>query len=367
MFIHQSRLNHLLAPSDYFDPQRYRAEIERLFLPAWHVVATLAELRRSGDYVTRKLYDQPLLVRNMDGEIHTFLNVCAHRHCQLTHQPQGHDPRLRCQYHGWEYDCEGRTGHIPEAKTFKPFERENARLTKFRTATCGELVFVSLAPEPIELRDYLGSVYDECEQSYSPPFQLAGTLTLPANANWKVLVENSLESYHIACVHASSFGQTPPEAECRHTLDERFSRFETGERRDLANRLQGWMVRQFGLPVANMYHHHHVHPNLVLLGNDAARLTLSIEPLSPTTSQMRVWVYAPRPATWRPLLSPLGRILAWFAMRATRQVLGEDSQVWNAVQEGLTASRHPGVIGTREERVYQFQEYVSQRVGSYES
>jgi hypothetical protein len=48
MFVHQSQLEHLLSPRDYHDPEFYRRELERLFLPAWHLIATRAQLPRPG-------------------------------------------------------------------------------------------------------------------------------------------------------------------------------------------------------------------------------------------------------------------------------------------------------------------------------
>ena len=76
--------------------------------------ATRAELAKNGDFVTRDLFGTPLLVRNDEGELRAFVNACAHRHARITSAPHGSAMRLRCQYHGWEYDGRGAVCKIPD-------------------------------------------------------------------------------------------------------------------------------------------------------------------------------------------------------------------------------------------------------------
>jgi phenylpropionate dioxygenase-like ring-hydroxylating dioxygenase large terminal subunit len=65
----------------------------------------------------------PLLVRNFGGETQSFLNVCAHRFCEIASEKCGHQQQFACQYHGWEYDETGNTRRIPDAPSFKPMEK----------------------------------------------------------------------------------------------------------------------------------------------------------------------------------------------------------------------------------------------------
>src|SRR5262245_65706364 len=116
MFVHQEQLEHLLSPRDYFDADVYQRELGALFEPGWHPLAAKSELPRHGDFLTRELLGEPILVRNHQGELHAYLNACAHRHCRLTGKARGRDEQLRCQYHGWEYGPDGRTARIPDAR-----------------------------------------------------------------------------------------------------------------------------------------------------------------------------------------------------------------------------------------------------------
>jgi phenylpropionate dioxygenase-like ring-hydroxylating dioxygenase large terminal subunit len=363
VFIHQTRLSHPLQPHHYTSEEQYRRERERLFLPGWHLVATKAQLRRDGDFLTRELYGQPILLRNFGGEIHAFLNVCAHRHCLLTHQPQGHDPRFRCQYHGWEYTREGRTGKIPDAGCFRPWDRENARLHKFRTATVGDLVFVSLATEGPSVEEYLGKTGAALAASCVPPFRQVWSWQTDYRCNWKLVLENSLESYHMACLHLKSLGPPPQEENCEHVLAEEGTTFHTTEMKPFVRWSVGLFMRRFGAQATHRYTHHHSHPNTTFVALDTMRLVQAVEPTSPNTCHHRAWLFSLHGTR----SGPLRALLAWLMKRivtsVTRRVLLEDASILADVQRGLEASPHRGVLGIREERIHTFHEWILRRCG----
>jgi phenylpropionate dioxygenase-like ring-hydroxylating dioxygenase large terminal subunit len=358
LFIHQSRLRHLLQPSDYFSPRQHALELERLFRPGWHCVASMAQLPRPGDFITLDLLGQPLIAWNVGGEAQVFLNVCAHRHCLLIHAPRGQSARLRCQYHGWEYNGDGSTGHIPDARSFRPFDRENSRLSKVRTATCGELIFATLDDEAPPLCDYLGPFYDQCHDWFTAPFRWAGSWTMHYAANWKAAIENSIESYHVPCVHAKSFGILPPEEQSWHELSDRWSTFRSAETNTWRSKIQAGLVRSLGLPVSQVYIHHLAHPNLAFVKLDGARLAFIVLPTSASTSEHRVWLFAPEGPRRDPWAWLIRKWFARFALNEARKILAEDAGILGDVQRGLTASPHRGVIGSREERVYTFQKFI---------
>jgi phenylpropionate dioxygenase-like ring-hydroxylating dioxygenase large terminal subunit len=363
MFIHQSQLRHLLRPAQYSDARQLRLEVDRLFVPAWHFVATRADLPRDGDYLTLELLGRPLLVRNVGGEQHAFLNVCAHRHCLLTHRRHGHDPRFRCQYHGWEYDRDGRTAKIPEARCFRPWDRENARLHKFPLTMCGELAFVRLAEDGPELAEYLGPYHATCAAAYAPPYRQAWTWHATYEANWKIPIENSLESYHVPLLHPTSFGEMPAEEGCEHDLDGRYTTFRTPEPAGVAAAVARWVIRRLGVSPTGTYVHHHIHPHLTFVDTDAFHMAQLMLPLTPTRTLHLARLYTLHGTRRGPGRWLLGRALRWASRRLLRQVVLEDAPIFADVQRGLAASVHPGVIGTREERVYVFQEYVSRHCG----
>lgn len=362
MFINKRRLHQPLTPSHYSSAEQYRREIDRVFRPSWHLVGTVHDLPRSGDFLTTTLYETPVLLRNFDGELRAFLNVCVHRHALLSSQSRGHSDVMRCQYHGWEYKEDGRTGRIPDAGGFRPWDREAACLTQFRVECCGELVFVSLDRDAPSLQQFLGPLWSTWFESFKGErFRLAGHWEFECTCNWKIPTENSLESYHTPVVHERTFGAYPAESHCVHALEDRYSTFTTLVRDGWVKKAQHAMVRTMGLVNTSRYEHQLVYPNLQLSKHDTVRLAMVVVPTSPTSSVFRSWLYTAH-GTRRSPQAAFSR----FAMRAvmrgvTRYIQREDMQIFPALQMGLSASVHTGMLSPREERVFAFQEFVRAR------
>jgi choline monooxygenase len=367
MFIHQHQLEYLLRSEDYHSEEQFRTEIDRLFLPAWHLVCTKAELPRDGDFLTMDLFDRPLLVRNFGGEYFAFENVCAHRHCLLTTLPRGNSPKLRCQYHGWEYDQHGRTGRIPDAKCFRPWDRENARLKTYRLESLGDLLFVSLAQEGPSLREYFGPHYDAFAPFYTTPeWRLKHVWEYDCPSNWKVPAENTLESYHIPCLHPSSFGGLyPSEPASEHELDPRYTLLRYDSSEDPKVRIwQTRFTRWLGGTPTSIYVHCHVHPHLIFVSTDLFAYALMYIPLSPRLTRLRIRMFAFRGTKRAPWAWLLAKFTAALGQWTMKRIQLEDLAIFADQQRGLEVSPHRGVIGTREERIYVFQQYIQQTCGT---
>jgi len=361
MFIHQSRLKHVLPPEVYWTQQAYEQELEKLLWPAWHLVATRRELANDGDFVTVELMGKPLMIRNCEGELHAFLNVCAHRHCLLSTDRRGSSPRIRCPYHGWEYDKHGRTGKIPDAKAFAPFERERARLLKYRIDTCGDLIFVTLAEHGPTLQEFLGTSYASCQADFSHPWEEVWGWESEYPCNWKIPVENSLESYHMDCLHLNTFGRFPKEELCTHKFEDNLTRFHLDISGYKDNAMQRRVMHVLGGGKTDRYTHEHVFPNFLFTHSDTYSMLQSVVPISPTRAATVVRLFAFRGDR----KNLLARIVAFLAKREgikmTRKILLEDAGIFEAVQRGNENTIYTGVLGTREERVFAFQDWVARQ------
>ncbi len=287
-----------------------------------------------------------------------FLNVCPHRHCRLTAQPCGSAPTLRCQYHGWEYNKEGRTGKIPDAGCFRPWDRDHARLKQLHLDSCGDLLFLSFADDPPPLRDHLGHYFEPMAQSFAPPFRYAWKFDEPFPSNWKVAVENTVEGYHVPSLHPGTLEMYPPEETITHLLNEKWSTLHTREYNKLVTHIQNWLVRRTGVEPTNRYTHHLIYPNTAFVRMDIFAMCMNYLPTGPTTSVQRAWLYTLR----GPGRGPLARGSAWILRLLTtwivKRILVEDVAIFGEVQKGLEASCHRGVLGTLEERIYPFQSFI---------
>lgn len=360
MFVHKNQLEHLLRPEHYTSPEFFQREVDSLFLPGWHLVGSLGELGKPGSFLTTELFGTPVIVTNIGGEIAAFLNVCSHRHCLINSDRRGRLRSFKCQYHGWEYKADGSTAKIPEANCFRPFDRENARLRKFPHATCGDLIFVSLAEDPPELRDFIGEKFDEIERRFSGSYRYRMTWDYDYGTNWKVPIENTLEAYHIPELHPTSFlGVYPGEKYSTHTLDEKFTTLEYDIREFwLVYRLLRRGVILLGGDLTNTYIHHHIHPNFVVILLDLHSYAFSYEPVSENSSRVRLVTSSFRGNRQNPLAWITWWISSYFGKRSVLKIALEDASIFNDQQRGLECSPHPGVIGTLEERLYLFQKFV---------
>ncbi len=229
MFQSEAKLPHLLAPACYCSESALAAEQCRVFQEGWHIVGDISELAQDGSFLTFEVAGKPVHVRNFSGTIRALSNVCAHRHALITSEAKGNSMSMRCQYHGWEYQADGTTGKIPRPKNFVPFDRECLRLPVYHVELLGQLVFVSVSQSPRPLREYLGEKF-ACllEDRFSDRWQLGFRWRPHIAVNWKVPVENSLESYHVPAVHANTFRCDPGNERTEHVLADRYTNMSTG-------------------------------------------------------------------------------------------------------------------------------------------
>ena len=365
MFQSSGRLPHLLSPEFYHSAEHYRRELDVLFVPGWTVVGTLDDLARDGDFITCELYGQPIHVRNFAGEIRAVSNVCAHRHCLITSIAKGNSPKLRCQYHGWEYDCHGRTGRIPEPKNFVPFDREAMRLPQYRLELCGQLVFVSLDTEAMPLSEFLGPWHAVCAERFGAGWRPYLIWNPDYSANWKVPVENSLEAYHVPCIHPNTFREDPGESRSSHSFETRSTAFRTQLPFSAHSQLDAWFQRcegrvlgWLGVEPTRAYRQTHVFPHCLFSFTDTISLCHQVIPTSATTSRAVVRQFSRCDRAWPSWRRALGSGWGRLAAAITKSILLEDNALYADIHRGLAASPHAGVLGRCEERIHAFQHYV---------
>jgi glycine betaine catabolism A len=105
------KMEHTTLPRRFYtDPDFYRAELDRFYFNRWICAGRASAIPRSGDYFTRSIGDESIIVtRSGSGEVHALFNVCRHRGTRLCDNAEGHlAERIQCPYHNWTYDLEGR-------------------------------------------------------------------------------------------------------------------------------------------------------------------------------------------------------------------------------------------------------------------
>lgn len=367
MFINHSHLPQLLSAWHYTLPDHFQAEIDRLFMPGWHCVGVTSEFSRDGDYKTIEIFDRPLIIWKMEGEYHAFLNVCAHRFSKLTDKPCGHSlPHLRCQYHGWEYDQSGNTRRIPDAKSFKPLKQGTLGLRRFRLETVGQLIFVTFSEGGPSLEEYLGPLYPMCQKWFTDDFVVVMLDDVSHEANWKVIVENFLESYHLNELHPHTFGEYPEERDCTHETHERWNRLKVDYSRDKKTIAERFACAMAGVTPTFTWQHLMRYPNIFYGQLALFNYIQMLFPESPTKCRIFTCVMAYPGRRGRVRSAVLAKMLQAWGGRFFPKVNAEDGRIFHLVQKGISAPRLPdgGLISTREERIFPFQKYVLEETGS---
>src|SRR5258707_8396353 len=137
----------------YDHPEMARLEYERLLKPSWQIVCHVSSLERSGDFVTLDVgADSVVAVRNSQGEIQTFHNVCRHRGARILEGTGNCPGAITCPYHGWSYRLNGELIGMPVRESFPGLDRSQHGLKPVRMAIQFGFVFVNLAgdPQPLE-------------------------------------------------------------------------------------------------------------------------------------------------------------------------------------------------------------------------
>ncbi len=195
------------------DEDVYQLEVERLFSRAWMFLAHESEVPSPGDYVTRYIGNNSIIVaRTEGGSIAANLNMCRHRGNQLCKSEMGNASHFRCSYHGWVYRNTGELAGVPYLNEGYggQLKRRDWPLLSVKTDTYNGLIFGNLDPDCESLADYLGGFQFYLDiylrqgptgaEVYGPPDHWV------ADTDWKICAENfSGDGYHTPVAHQFGF------------------------------------------------------------------------------------------------------------------------------------------------------------------
>lgn len=191
----------------YTEPEFLTLEAEKIFYKTWQPVGRVEDVLRAGDFFSCEVLDQPLvIVRNTDGELRAFYNVCPHRAAVVAHG-RGNRKSLQCKYHGWTYDLNGKLLRAPEFDGVKNWNAQDVCLRSVLVEAWGPWVFVNLDPAAAPMSSIYGGIADEIAAAGFDLSQmrLVERRDYLIDCNWKVYVDNYLEGYHLPIAHPGLF------------------------------------------------------------------------------------------------------------------------------------------------------------------
>lgn len=359
----------LIPPSHYSDPAIFAKEMDVLFRGTWQFAGFTFDLPNHNDFVTRDIGGKSVFIQNFNGELKAFSNVCAHRFNRLRHEESGNGP-VRCGYHGWIYNEDGCPVGIPQKHLFEG-RAENCgdglHLIQWQLEVCGTLIFVLPAEAGPSLTAFLGeTVFDRVERISLALGRRLATLDFTIDGNWKVLVENGLDSYHVDAVHPNTYG-TLGVAEYTYACDpphttvyavNRTTTEKAKRRAEREGKVFAYCLTERPLKDES-YSHLLVFPNLTITSFSGAMFVIQeFCPLTSTRTFTRFHVFftsLPQLSQARQMAADL--LAADFTAFIT-QVCGEDVDIIRGVHDGLADLDDDavnGVYGRDEIRVFEFQ------------
>lgn len=193
----------------YVDPSVFEAEKERVFFRHWAALGFSCDVTRPGDARPVDLLGQPLLMlRDRDGRLRVFQNICRHRGMILVSEPCRIERAIRCPYHSWCYELDGRlrtTPHVggPGTNRHDAICRDELGLIEVRSHEWLGVVFVNMDGQAPAFEAANAALLARWAE-FDRPLHAGGadsSFALDVACNWKLAVENYCESYHLPWVH----------------------------------------------------------------------------------------------------------------------------------------------------------------------
>lgn len=205
----RNKVNRQLLPAAaYISEAWFRREQAELFGKVWQFCGMIEDLQRPGDYRCFELAGMPfVLLRDDRNELRGFHNICRHRGARLLEGSGNVGSTVVCFYHRWSYGLDGSLRGMPQgASEFPGLDKSCFGLLPVKVATWRNLVFVNPDPNAAPLEQFLAGGPDQIVPHNPEELVEVGDLMFRVRANWKIVVENFIDSYHLFYLHAVSLG-----------------------------------------------------------------------------------------------------------------------------------------------------------------
>lgn len=341
----------------YHDAEIYKKESELIFLKEWIFVCTEREIPDAGDYFSLSIANESIIVtRGSDGKLRALSNNCRHRGTPLLDPGFGKIGKLIvCPYHAWSYDTEGSLKGVPFAKTDN-LNKSDHCLPQFLCDSFMGLVFVNFSESapPLEdrfagLRPYLNIFDSERFDQASPDS------TERWQANWKLAIENAMESYHLFKVHKETLETVTPSKKSYY-IEGSSEWVATGGEMEVQTSLLQKLFTGSHLDIYNHYLLISLPPNFVGIVSYDSFGWLSVLPDGPNHSQIRAGALFESSSSEEDASS-----------RAfTEAFFAEDKWICERVQQGMYSQKGSGGQLVEMERVVvDFHQYLASRLFSF--
>ena len=221
----------------YFDEGIYQRELQQVFHRSWCYVGHASQIPNPGDYYVDKVADQCVfIIRCDENRIKAFFNVCQHRGHQLLESNGNTKKSIVCPYHAWAYKIDGTLLNAPNTDRLERFDPTEFSLAEIALANYRGMLFANLNHNASDFDgEYEG--FDRTILDHLPGFEsfaIAHQVEYEIDANWKVVVDNFSEGYHIPVAHRQLSRVLDTSASKKATIAARYSCFRSSSKEGYA-------------------------------------------------------------------------------------------------------------------------------------
>jgi len=181
-------------------------EHKRIFMTHWLCVGREEELSQVGDYMALRVADQPIIVvRESADRIAVLRNRCGHRGVEVAFD-RGSTNGFVCPYHAWSYDLSGKlsgAGYMNGTEA----DLSECGLPRLRSALWRGWIYVNFSAKGMPFEEFIAPYEQPLWFYQSGKAKLADKMVVEVHTNWKFVVENLLDMYHVSTLHAKTFGK----------------------------------------------------------------------------------------------------------------------------------------------------------------
>lgn len=374
----------VLPSACYTDQYWFELEQQNIFRSLWIFIGLKQQLQQENDFITRTVGGVPILVQNLNGELHAFQNTCTHKGMPLQIQSYG-NRKLLCPYHGWSFHADGKLRGIPNEQIYGICDRSKLNLTSLNISIVGNFIFVNLSRNPPPIENQLPKNLISCLETVSNHFDShVSYTTFPGKYNWKLNFENILDWNHVPFVHPKTFSPivnyTIALSKTKTTTISPFGDidFKTPINKNKKVFLHdiNWISRVpldyrdrwYTKFLKNIFDKGylfgcHIFPNFNFGSLHGETFYLQqYEPLAPGLTNFHSWVFTSKIKEEFPSQPHL----LWGIHHAEKRVIDEDRVLLEALQSSLLNTKSIGVMGDYEHRQHTMARWYMQELAGNE-
>lgn len=279
-------------PNDAYTSRSFFEQERRvIFEGQWVFAAVGAQIPSRGDVLPVNVAGWPvLLVRTRSGDVRAFHNVCRHRGLQLVSNPQHGCPMLVCPYHSWTYTLDGELKKTPHFGGYDVHRASNLNpkeygLSSVRCEMWHDLIFINFSQHAVPLKESMAPLDERWREYDFSLLRHGGSETFEPESNWKLAIENFVESYHLPWTHPGLNGYSRMQAHYNMLEPTYLGQGSTAYDSELAGHPELPVFPGLSSDRRTVAEYPFVMPNLMLGIHPSYLFVFGVQPLAPNRTQ----------------------------------------------------------------------------------